>query len=877
MDGQVFTVFLAISSILLPSNSFARKKDIDIYSVHVDCQVSSRFARSVITSRVVNRANESREALFEVELPKTAFITNYSMTIDGVVYPGTIKEKKEAQQQYDTAVSRGQSASLVKATGRKMENFEVSVNIAAAGKVVFELVYEELLKRQLGKYELLIKVKPKQLVKHFQIDVHIFEPQGISFVDTSSTFMTNDLFEAITKSVNETKAHVLFKPTIDQQRKSPDGEESLIDGDLTISYDVKRSDMSANDLQIVNGYFVHYFAPPNLPKLPKNVVFVIDRSGSMAGRKIEQTREALIKILADISPEDHFNFIVFNSIIQTWRTSLFPATEENVNGAKDYVQKTRPVGGTNINDALLAAVRMLTKASEDGKLSERSVSMIILLTDGEPTSGVTNLATIQKNIQRAIEGRFTLYCLGFGGDVDYKFLEKLALENGGLARRIYEDSDSALQLQGFYQEVANPTLMKIELQYPENTVSELTKNNFGQFFDGSEIVVAGHIIKDKLNIFTAEIKAQTHASDLVLQVEANVAEKEDTFKHQHYIFGDFIERLWAYLTINQQLEKLVSLEGDEKTSLQNQTLQLSLKYGFVTPLTSMVVTKPDDQEKFLLANKPEEGEKENFPDTILTSQISSAGHIPDDSYSFLRPMKIQTGYGNMFDFVKLLATETVRTTTPPTLPPSLIYGIDYPDFILQLPWQNDSFCIDINIDHQKSLNLVSDPDTGIWVNGKRGSINFASFEIAYKNPEMNLSVTTNRIIIQNQTVSYNLLWKKTDSFSLEGLKISIDKKRRLTITDDDKATIIISNINASKHFLQLFITDGHHFSANVGGLIGQFFLNTHFEPDQYPDPSEDLAMLNVLGQKLMAARGPRKGYNQALIHGAQISCWSVVI
>nr|XP_033781626.1 inter-alpha-trypsin inhibitor heavy chain H4-like isoform X2 [Geotrypetes seraphini] len=866
MDGQVLTVFLAISSIILPSNSFAKKRDIDIYSVHVDCQVSARFAHTVITSRMVNRANESREALFEVELPKTAFITNYSMTIDGVVYPGTIKEKKEAQQQYDKAVSQGQSASLVKATGRKMENFEVSVNIAAASKVEFELIYEELLTRRLRKYELLFKVKPIQLVKHFQIEVHIFEPQGINFVDTQSTFMTNELFEAITKSVNETKAHVLFKPTIDQQRKSPDGEESLLDGDFSISYDVKRNDTSTSDLQIVNGYFVHYFVPPNLPKLPKNVVFVIDKSGSMSGRKMEQTREALIKILSDINPDDHFNFVIFNSEIYTWKESLFPATEENVNDAKGYVQEIDARGATDINEALLTAVKMLTNANEDGKLSERSVSMIILLTDGQPTSGVTKLMTIQQNIQRANEERYSLYCLGFGFDVDYKFLEKMALENGGLARRIYEDSDSALQLQGFYQEVANPTLMKIRLQYPENTVSELTKNNFGQFFDGSEIVVAGHIINDKLDIFTAEIKAQTHASDLVLQVEANVTKKEDTFKHEQYIFGNFIERLWAYKTIFQLLQKLVSAKGEETTSLQNQTLQLSLKYGFVTPLTSMVVTKPDDQEKILLANKPVEGEKENFPGSALILHR----HAKQKSSSQKIKLSRLVDTPNRI----LSITQVYKTISPTIISPTPTYDSDYPNFILQLPNHNELFCVDVKGESQASVNLVSDPDTGIWVNGKRGkeSENFESYEIAYMNPEVNLSVATNSIMVHYQTFSHNLSWSKTGSVSPEGLNISIDEKSYLTITGDKKVAITVSLIKSAKCFLQLSIIDGHHFSDNLKGLIGQLFSGTQFELSQYPDLS---AVLNVQGQKLSVNRGLRRNYNQALIPGAQISCWSV--
>uniref|UniRef100_A0A493T5T2 Inter-alpha-trypsin inhibitor heavy chain 4 n=1 Tax=Anas platyrhynchos platyrhynchos TaxID=8840 RepID=A0A493T5T2_ANAPP len=150
------------------AKSTAQRHAVEIYSLRVNCRVTSRFAHTVITSKIINRVNESREATFEVELPKTAFITNFSMSIDGKLYPGIIKEKASAQKEYDTAVSQGQSAGLVKITGRKLEQFHVSVSIAAASKVTFELAYEELLKRQLGLFEVLIKVRPQQLVKHFQ-------------------------------------------------------------------------------------------------------------------------------------------------------------------------------------------------------------------------------------------------------------------------------------------------------------------------------------------------------------------------------------------------------------------------------------------------------------------------------------------------------------------------------------------------------------------------------------------------------------------------------------------------------------------------------------------------------------------------------------
>uniref|UniRef100_A0A669CUA7 Inter-alpha-trypsin inhibitor heavy chain 3 n=1 Tax=Oreochromis niloticus TaxID=8128 RepID=A0A669CUA7_ORENI len=560
--------------------------DWDIYSFHINSTVTSRYATTVITSRVANRMNESKEIEFHVRIPKNAFISKFRMFIDGQVYDGVVKAKEQAQQQYTEAVSRGESAGLVSSVGRTLEEFKTSVTVAAHKKVTFELTYEELMKRTHGKYELQIHARPMQPVRDFKVDVHIHEEAGISFIDVKGGLSTKALANAITK----THAWVYFYPTVDQQKMCDSCGDQGMNGDLVIVYDVNR-DNGLGHIKKSDGYFVHHFAPSDLPRIPKNVVFVIDQSGSMHGRKIEQTRTALVHILNDLAEDDYFGLITFDGNIFHWKRELVQANSKNLESAKNFARNIQDRGSTDINEAVLQGARMLNEHNREG-----SASILILLTDGDPTSGVTNLEKIQSNVRQAIAGKFPLYCLGFGFDVDFNFLEKMSLQNNGVARRIYEDSDADLQLKGFYEEVATPLLTDVTMIYVGGT--NLTQTNFSHYYNGSEIVVAGEITDNNIETFTPQVVAisvRINPKDLSAELFLNL------------LSDDHIQRVWAYLTVKQLLDKELQLSGPEKDEVKKEALELSLKYSFVTPLTSMVVTKPPGENTDVL-HKPKEGE-----------------------------------------------------------------------------------------------------------------------------------------------------------------------------------------------------------------------------------------------------------------------------
>uniref|UniRef100_A0A8D3AIF0 Inter-alpha-trypsin inhibitor heavy chain H3 n=1 Tax=Scophthalmus maximus TaxID=52904 RepID=A0A8D3AIF0_SCOMX len=843
-------MFLNVS--ILSSRPFAAASQVEVHSVMVDCTVTSRFAHTVMTSKALNKANASQEIFFEVELPKTAFITNFSMEIEGQVYVGEVKEKEKAKKQYEKAVSSGQTAGLVKASGRKMEKFSVSVNIAANSSVTFILTHEELLQRKMGNYEILTRIKPKTVVQEFQIVTNIFEPQGIAFVDAHGKL--NSTYSS------PSQAHISFSPTMEQQRKCPGCDGTIIDGDFVIKYDVHRA-TTFGDIQVVNGYFVHFFAPPDLHRVPKNVVFVIDRSGSMSGTKMSQTRQAMLKILKDLHEEDYFALIQFDHNINSWKDSLTKATKENVAEAMIYVERIRDSGGTDINGAVLRGVNMLVKDRQEKRLLERSTDMIILLTDGNPNSGESDPQRIQENVRSAIGGNMSLYCLGFGNDVDYSLLDVMSTQNKGLARRIFEASDATLQLQGFYDEVSSPLLLEVDLRYPENAVDFLTTNHFSQLFNGSEIVVAGRLTDNDLDNFMVDVFGQGVGR-----------RKWPKFRDNAEMERRLVKRLWAYMSIQQLLEKRLSGAPDEKVNATAKALEMSLQYGFVTPLTSMVVTKPeteDGTQSPLIADKLTEGKGEEKGNIVFKMP-------PTLTFAIIR-----------------LKTKSYAFCVTLSLFSPAVDGD--PHFMIELPDKDDALCFNINDKPGTIFTLVRDPESGILVNGQiigdkktppDGKINtyFWRFGIVHQTLGVRLEVSTQEISVFQDSKWVKLLWSDTSSLKGPNVDLLVTKDRSLLVTlkDSVKFVIVLHKV-WEKHpyhrdYLGFYTLDSHLLSPSVHGLLGQFYPGIEFEvsdlrPGEVPEKPD--ATMYVKGQELNVTRGWQRDFRRDVKNGENVPCWFI--
>jgi len=526
----------------------------EIRKFHVNSKIQLRYAITDIETQMQNRHSEAKEVFFDMYIPKEAFVSNFTMNIKGKTYQAAVKTKEVAKQIYDESTDTSgllQTTSQPEFTDGKQVTF--SAKLDPAEKVTFNLRYEELLQRsEKGKYNYEVNIQPKnQKISDFKIKVAINESLPL---DGISITRVKDKDEAKFQAEDISKGNLIYdeKNTpnvafIDMQPN--DAKNNGKDWKFVVKYDVKRPE-DGNDVQIGAGKFVHYFAPDSLPTLPKHVIFVIDISGSMGGRKLQQTKDAMTTMLNKMSEKniDNFNIILFDGSIDVWGRKRcgqnvsedlneydYPSDYDNngpwcyendkisysipnnngdVGPAYDFVLDLQVRGSTNINDALIEALNIAKQVKENEEIDTKTQQMIVFLTDGQPSAGETFGPKIKENVKKAnAETNIPIYGLALGDGADFELIKDISDESNGFTERIYESGNSFEQLEDFYNKISDPKLRDVTFEYivngnrilPEN----LTTTVINQVFGSNEYSIAGKFPEDEdINVIKVIMKGK---------------------------------------------------------------------------------------------------------------------------------------------------------------------------------------------------------------------------------------------------------------------------------------------------------------------------------------------------------------------------------
>jgi len=680
--------------------------NVRITQLHVNSEIQFRYARTTVESQMKNFGNVAETTRFQAILPDKAFISNFSMVVGQTEYVAQVKPKDAAKKEFDQQVSLGSGAGLVEQDTRDANVFQINANIEPEEKVLFRLTYDELLERRFGLYEHVVHVQPGQVVDDFKIIININESLPISKLMVPEFKESNEVdFDEKESSIasikrdldeNPKRARIEFDITKDYQKKV--GKNGL-QGEFSIQYDVNRDNQN-NEIQVIDGHFVHFFTPENLKVLPKHIIFVLDVSGSMFGEKMQQLKDAMFTILDEMTDNDSFDIITFSTGVNRWSpdsTQKFAkkASKANKKAGIDFILSLEANGGTNINDALIDAINLATSVKKDEVLKEDVQTMILFLTDGVPTVGVTYNNEIQNNIKASNKEKlFPIFSLAFGQDADFGLIVDISKETGSRAKQIYEGSDAALQLEGFFQEISSPLLSDLTFEYVGNFIEQpsISNSTLKTFFKGSEFVVAG-IISSSVDLdFKIKIRGKAGSEEFVQDLTICLRDYHEFPKSMVLLPAppsycvlplppaprsdaqNFLKSLYAFLNIKQLLTK------KDETSMEK-ALNLALENNFVTKLTSLVVTKDDGiQEEGIIGaaiSKYEEQIPSYFPPNRITYLSAPSPNIPqlmsafDDSAYFDDSSSVdyQDSYDTQ-DYNSGYSTTTTSTTTTTTIPVS---------------------------------------------------------------------------------------------------------------------------------------------------------------------------------------------------------------
>jgi len=373
-----------------------------------------------------------------------------------------------------------------------------------------------------------------------------------------------------------------------------------------------------------DGYFMFLFNPNTEEfkeqAMPKDIVFIIDTSGSMTGEKIVQARNALKDVLDILSPEDRFTIIRFSNSIGKFNMELVTANPDNVEDGKAWVDGLSANGATDINSALLEGLDILRGFMEPGRPGE-----VIFLTDGEATAGVTNNENILENVKVlnvGMEIGATMHVFGIGYDVNTFLLDSLSSESAGTTVYIEPEQDIEEVLTPFYKSISSPVLTGISIEMTGIDTISRYPERIPDLYRGGELNIVGAYklddqapLPEKIQVY---VNGTTTTGNTSYQFSFGM---EEPGKH------DFLPRIYATRVVGDILNDIKQHgETDEKIE---QVKRYGKRYGIETPYTSLTIhtNSEFDREGFRTLTGEASVQASNLISSYSKTKIASKGLV----------------------------------------------------------------------------------------------------------------------------------------------------------------------------------------------------------------------------------------------------------
>lgn len=515
-----------------------------------------------------NDGGSVAEATWILPLPPGAVADGFTMTVNGAPLAGEVLDAGRAREVYESIVRSRRDPGLLEYFGRGCLRARI-FPIPAQGEVKVDVAFRQVLEERLGLWRWSFAfgaagaegLAPERLV----LDLVLRSRKPIK-----NAFAPLSAIQVIQKDDHEVRASFEGTPA------------ALAERELSFYYGLSEAEFgldllthrSAADAE---GTFLMLISPKrewqSTETLRKSIVFVLDTSGSMEGKKIDQAKAALKLFLQSLGPDDRFDVVPFATEAEPFFGERVPATPERIAEALARVERVAAAGGTNIDGALAAALR---GPAEDGR-----VPIVVFLTDGEPTVGVTNPAAILAAVRAANARRARVFVLGVGVKLDTHLLDTLAAENGGARDYVREEERIDDKTRALFAKLSHPVMTDLVLTIDGLSPTKLVPARLPDLFAG-----------DRLELFGRYASEGAHAIRLAGVVSGVRREYvyEGTFARETPGDTAFLAPLWAERRVGLLLDS-IRLNG-ANPELVGEIERLGREYRIVTPYTSHLIVEP---------------------------------------------------------------------------------------------------------------------------------------------------------------------------------------------------------------------------------------------------------------------------------------------
>jgi len=609
-----------------------------LLDTHVDMSISGLINKTKLKQTFKNITTEKIEAIYVFPLPENAVVERFKLIIGEQVIEGQIKEKQQAKVIYQKAKTQGKHTALM--TQQRPNIFTTKVaNIEPNTDVSILIYYQQPINYQSNGFELRfpLVVGPRYtpLDLSYQPPTSILEEkitlensplsgQSNSHIEQSSQLLNpiapiNKKVNPVSININldsgfglehiSSPSHTIHMTpglveqlattekspqTIGKYRISLTEEQVPADRNFVLQWRLKQSDypraalFSETDNSETNTHYINMMLMPPAQlfkqeqRLNKEMLLVLDTSGSMHGLSIQQAKKAVINLLNQMHPNDSFNLIQFNNSYEYLFPTAVPVTPDNIFKAVNYVQNLQADGGTEMANAMRTA---LSASNQIPPGQRKQLRQVIFITDGSISNEQQLFSIIEKQL-----GPTRLFTIGIGTAPNSYFMRKAAEFGRGTFTYISNISEVETKMKELFKKLESPLLTKLKITWPKNFKNiEVYPKKLSDLYMGHPLMVTA-------KVSTAESTQQNQQQTVIFEGQSGLTQWKSQLQWDANNSHHGVARLWAKSKISSLMDdyrhsnNLASpnLIADKKKALKQEIIELSIKHHIISKFTSFV-------------------------------------------------------------------------------------------------------------------------------------------------------------------------------------------------------------------------------------------------------------------------------------------------